>query len=237
MTIGIAVRFQDEVLLVADGRRVDLYQPGEPVEADDLNKIMNLPSSGATAAAVISFGVSHVTNLALKIIENLVPRSNYHLGTTPDDICQRIDAAVAGAWVAIAPHFDAQIDLTRDDHVAGFVIGGRVLEVPFIGGTLRGFNRPIAFECSTDPNAKIVLCSNIERGRQILMDKLSGEEILTSDLATATRDQTRQAYMRGAVKTVREMEKADPSIGGTIRYAVISTGLVPYYSGICPEFP
>jgi hypothetical protein len=172
----------------------------------------------------------------VKIIENLVPLSNYHLGPAPDDICQRIDAAIAGAWIAIAPHFDAKIDLIRDDHVAGFVIGGRVLNVPFIGATLRSCNRRIAFDCSTDPNAKIVLSSDTQRSRQILMDKLSLEKFLTSDSATATKDETRQAYMRGAVKTVREMEQIDPSIGGIIRYGVISNGPVPYHAGICPEF-
>lgn len=237
MTIGIAVRVQDEVLLVADGRRLNLYEPGEPIETDDLSKIKNFPTSDATAAAVISFGVSQVTDLAAKIIESLIPLSNYHLGRTPDDICQRIDAAVAGAWTAIAPHLDAQINLTRDDHVAGFVIGGRVLNVPFVGGMLRGYDRRIVFECSTDPNAKIVLCSDIPRCRQVFMDKLSAEKLLTSDSATATKEETRQAFLRGAVRTEREMERLDRSIGGVIRYGVISSGLVSYSSGICPEFP
>lgn len=236
MTIGIALNLPDEVLLVADGRRLSLYKPGEPIEDDDLNKIINLPSAGATAAAVISFGISEVTDLAVRMIEHLVPLTNYHLGSTPNDICERIDAAVAGAWTAITPCFSAQIDLTRDDHVAGFVIGGRVLNVLFIGVTLRSSNRRIAFECSTAPDMKLVLSSDILRSRQILMDNLSKEPLLTSALQVGTKEDIRQAYLRGAVQTVHEVERFDSSVGGTIRYAVISTGMVPYSSGICPIF-
>jgi hypothetical protein len=74
------------------------------------------------------------------------------------------------------------------------------------------------------------------RSRQIFVGKVNAEPSLTGGAPLATKYEIRQAFMRSAVRTIREVEKLEHSIGGVIRYAVISTGMIAYSVGISPEY-
>lgn len=137
MTIGIGICIENEILLLADGRRVSIYKEGEPIENDNANKIKRFSTIRQTSVALISFDLSEVTDLAIKILEQILPLTNFHLGNTPQDICKIVDAAMEAAWIAIMPCFGPTIDLTRDDHITAFIIVGRVLTTPFLGLVIR----------------------------------------------------------------------------------------------------
>lgn len=234
MTIGIGVCLPEEVLLVADGRRVSLYKEGEPVETDTCKKIIRLSTSNETGVALISFGVSAVTGLAIKILEGILPHTNNHLGATPEDICKVVDAAIAGAWTAITPCFASNIDLTRDDHIAAFVVGGRVKNVPFIGVTARSAVKQLNFECSTAPTASVVLSSAGDIARNIFLTKVAGD----LDIQGQGKNDSlkiREAYLSQAKDTVREVEKLENSIGGVITYSVVSAKGEDNIDEICVE--
>jgi hypothetical protein len=234
MTIGIAICLEDEILLFADGRHLDAYREDEPVKTDTANKIVRLSTSDQVGIALISFGVTHVTNLAIHILEQLLPLTNFHLGSTPEDICRIIDSAISGAWTAITPCFASNIDLTRNDHVAAFVIGGYVLKTPFVGVTIRTHERGIGFQYSTKTDVNIVLSQDKERSRQIFLKNRSLEPALSGIIA-ATKSEIREAYKRSAVKTIREVASSDQSVGGTIRYSIMTTESNQYIEGVCPD--
>jgi hypothetical protein len=231
MTIGIGICIKNEILLLADGRRLSIYKEGEPVETDDANKINRFFTSGQTSVALISFGVSEVTNLAIKILEQLLPLTNFHLGNTPQAICKIVDAAMEAAWIAIMPCFGPIIDLTRDDHITAFVIGGRVLTTPFIGLEIRNSKQSLRHECSLSPNANIVLSSAGNKARHLFDQNIASEPDLKDPLIDTLK--CREAYIRIALKTISEVSINEPSIGGTIRYEVISTIPGQDCSGTC----
>lgn len=212
MTIGIVVPVPDGVLFVADGRRVNLSEEDEPVISDEVEKITQV----APDVALISFGVSGVTDHFLATLRQNFPVPHVRIGNAPGEVGESIDLLLSRIWEHVT--LPEGTDLTSPSVVAGFGFGGLASGVPFTGMAIRSQRGRIAFEVSSDQRARVVLGGIGCNAQQIYLENESRELPLRNQIP-GNMEPTVNALIRGAARTIREVEKYDPSVGGTIQYA------------------
>ena len=145
MTVGIITPLPDGVLFVADGRHLNLSPEGETVVSDGVTKINQI----APDVALISFGVSGITDHFLETLRQNFPIPHVSIGSTPEAICGQIDILLERVWqhVTLPP----ETDLKDPRIIAGFGIGGLASGAPFVGMTVRSHDRRIAYQVHSDP--------------------------------------------------------------------------------------
>jgi hypothetical protein len=200
------------VLFVADGRQTNLSAAPELLASDDVSKIHQI----APDVAVIIFGISQVTGHFLQTLRENFDVPNVRIGNTPEEIVGAIDQLLARVWQHLT--FPEGTDFTRDDHTAGFGVGGLASGVPFVGMTIRSRDLPVAHIATDDQRARIVIGGNNCNPRQIYMEH-ERRELDLHDAIAGNTEPTVYAVARAAGKAIREVERYDPSVGGTIRYS------------------
>lgn len=212
MTIGIVVPVPDGVLFVADGRQVNLSEEGEPVISNEVTKINQI----APDVALVSFGVSGVTGHFLETLRQNFPIPHVRIGATPEEIANSIDLLLQRIWEHVT--LPEGTDLTDPSIVAGFGFGGLASGVPFTGMAIRSRHGRIAFEVSADQRARVVIGGVGCDAQQIYLEN-ERRELSLHDRIPRNTEPTVYALIRGAARTIREVERHDPSVGGTIQYA------------------
>ena len=212
MTLGIIVPFPDGVLFVADGRQVNLSEEGEPIVSDAVTKITQI----APDVALVSFGVWGVTNHFLETARQNFPIPHMSIGSTPEAIARNIDLLLQRVWEHVT--LPEGTDLTNPAVVAGFGFGGLASGVPFVGSAIRSQHKSIAFNVSADPRARAVIGGIGCNAHEIYWEN-ERRELDLHDNIPGNTEPTVYALIRGAARTIREVEKHDPSVGGTIQYA------------------
>lgn len=130
MSIGIAMTLPDGVLLVADGRRTQPFV-SENRHDNDVDKLEKISST----IYAISFGITHATDYALKIIGGACKKES-----TPERFGLLLNYSVRTGWIHLitnlAPDVDKNDPRMRAALVAGGIWGGE----PFIASSLYGTN-------------------------------------------------------------------------------------------------
>jgi hypothetical protein len=129
-------------------------------------------------------------------------------------------------------NFDPSIDMSGPEYVAGFAVGGISAEGPFVGLVLRSRNASVTRIGSPDPRARIVIASDAPRAQQIYLTQEKAEPAI-ANFGSASLEEIKQAILRAATRTVREVGSYDPSVGGAVRYAIISTLTPTIQEGTC----
>lgn len=212
MTLGIVVPLTDGVLFVADGRQVNLSAAGEPVVSNEVEKINQI----APDVALVSFGASGVTGHFLETLRQNYPIPHVRIGATLEEVANNIDLLLERIWQHVT--LPEGTDLTSPSVVAGFGFGGLASGVPFVGMAIRSQRGRIAFQVSADQRARVVIGGVGCDAQQIYL-KNERRELDLHDQIPGNTEPTVYAVIRGAARTVREVEKHDPSVGGTIQYA------------------
>ena len=230
MTIGIVVPLPDGVLFVADGRRVNLSLEGEPIVDDAITKINQI----APDVALVSFGVDGVTNHFLETLRQNFPIPHVSIGTSPDEIAGNIDLLLKRVWEHMT--FPEGTDMDDPRIIAGFGFGGLASGVPFVGMAIRSNQKSIAFQVSVDPGARLVLGGIGCDAQQLYVENERLELELRNNIPGNT-EPTVYALIRAAARTIREVEKYDPSVGGVIQYAFFTgaPNIHPMVRGTVPS--
>ena len=211
MTLGIVVPLPDGVLFVADGRRVNL-SAGESVVGDELEKITQI----APDVALISFGVTGVTDHFLLTLRQNNPIPHVRIGSTPEEIADGIDLLLERIWQHVT--FPEGTDITSPSVIAGFGFGGLASGVPFVGMCIRSQQGRIAYQVSADQRARAVISGVGCNAQQIYVEN-ERRELDLRDQIPGNMEPTVYAVIGAAARTIREVERYDPSVGGTIQYA------------------
>lgn len=215
MTLGIVVPLPDGVVFVADGRQVNLSTAGEPVVSDELEKINQV----APDVALISFGVSGVTGHFLETLRQNYPVPHVRIGSTPEEIAGGIDLLLERVWQHVT--FPEGTDMTSPSVVAGFGFGGLASGAPFVGMSIRSQQGRIAYQVSADQRARAVIGGVGCNAQQIYVEN-ERRELDLRDQIPGNMEPTVYAVIRAAARTIREVERYDPSVGGTIQYAFLT---------------
>lgn len=231
MSIGIAVPIEDGVVLIADSRSVWIARDGEAVEGDpvsrnDHRKITLLDER----VAVISFGIVEVNDETINVLRQVWPPSTEPMPM--EMIVTLLDLSLARVWGSL--NFDPRLDLSGPEHVAGFAVGGISAEGPFVALVLRSRSESFKRESSADPRARIVIASEAGRAQQIYLRNEKSESAL-ANIGSASLEELKQAILRAAEKTVREVSSYDPSVGGIARYTIISIHPPNVSEGVCVQ--
>jgi hypothetical protein len=225
MTIGIALTLEDGALLVADGMTTYLFNDTERVLKQDNEKIVRVGPS----LAVIKFGVSQATELAVKGLKAVFDAG---LDPSTQELEQLVDNCAKLSWDKIAEALEEKEYLDNSAMKVGLVAGGLAQGVPFICGALHYHNGQSQPVLKTGRGNSIVLGGEDQNARQ-MFNKPAGLIIdtMAGPPGTKPTDELIKALIDCAATTIRTLEKQDDSIGGTIRYALIRRGL-GYQSGI-----
>jgi hypothetical protein len=232
MSIGVVVPLEDGVILIADSRQVCLARDGRPVEGDQVEnearqKIYFLDER----VALITFGVVEVTSETLNVLRQVWQLSGPPLPL--ETIVSMLDLSLARVWGAL--NFDPRLDLSGPEYVAGFAVGGIAAEGIFVGLVLRSRQASVSCLSSTDPRARIVIASDAPRAQQIYMQSERSEPAITN-FGSASLAEIKQAILRAATRAVREVGSYDQSVGGQVRYAIISTQAPNVSEGTCEAY-
>ncbi len=214
MSIGIAVLLPDSIVLVADGRMRRFDAPGQPIIADDVNKIVLIGQS----FALVTCGVGQITDPAAKQLEY-----DLHPHHAVNEVLDLVSLRLEEAWNLHAPHFPPALDLT-DPHInATFLIGGLAADREFIGSVQHHDlgKRPGQVAMLSDALQFVTICVE----QQVAGDYF--EARLIQKLAYAESEQRVGLMIEAAAETIRFMETRDLSIGGTIRYLLLRRGMLP----------
>lgn len=229
MSIGIVVPLEDGVILIADSRQVCLARDGRPVEGDlvehEARQKINFLDE---RVALITFGVVEVTNETLSVLRQVWPLSGSPLPI--ETIISMLDLSLARVWGAL--NFDPRLDLSGPEYVAGFAVGGISAEGIFVGLVIRSREASVSRLSSPDPRARIVIASDAPRAQQIYLQCERSEPAITN-FGSDSLAQIKQAVLRAATRAVHEVGSYDQSVGGAVRYAIISTQAPNVREGIC----
>ena len=227
MSIGIVVPFDDNVVLVADGMQLNISVEGEPVVSQDVHKIHFL----GDRVGLISFGVSQVTEPTIDLLTRSWAASPVPPMLDGETILTLVNQALARVWAALS--FDPSIDLSRPELVAGFAVGAITNQGPYVGIMLRTHGASIARVGSADRRARMITSYDTARAQDVYLRHERAESVCTN-LGSGSAIEVQQALLRAAARAVREVGSYDRSVGGTIRYAILSP-LPPFRTeGIYP---
>ena len=212
MTIGITICLADGALLIADGKKTKPFAANDQVESD-INKIHRITQT----VSAISLGINLVTDKALKII-----RKDF-VGNTklaPEDVINIIERSLDECWSSLLQSLSPDIDPNDPSLRAGFLVGGIASNTSFIGGILFCPNRQPFDRVETQPLKYIVLGGEKQNSADIFkgyFDQIAGK----LQKRTSCEETHLPVLISAGVCTIREVEKTNPTIGGTIRYAII----------------
>ena len=214
MTIGIAVTLPDGVLLVADGRQTWPLAAGKPPNSD----VDKLRQIGPTVFA-ITFGVTQATSWALTQLKKMFVE-----GCKPEAFAAQLEASVRSGWDTFIANLAPDVDRNHPAMKAALVAGGLVAGGPFIAG----------FLCSSRGNMPTAV---LRKGPSMHSIVLGGEEQRTEEMFNQRAERSLQGLpwqpdvgpanlwvgvlLKAAVDVIRFVEAQNPTIGGTIRYAVV----------------
>ena len=213
MTIAITVCLTDGALLIADGKRTKPFSTNEQVQ-DNVNKIHRI----GQRIGVISFGIETVTETAIKIIRRNVVDS---ARSSPQDVVTEIERSVGKCWRSFLQTLSPDIERNHPSMRAGFLVGGIARNINFIGGVLfwPDGHKPPTIE--TEPSKYIVLGGEEQNSQRIFADYLKKlTENIRQEGANDKKIYELSSVCAGAL-TIREVEKTNPAVGGTIRYVTI----------------
>lgn len=215
MSMVVAFALPDGAVLVADGRLVSASEPNETLgnDADKIHELMD----GVYAMPV---GVTPPTNWALGLLKELAPKSR-----NAAELSDMVTEALSGAWGEFDRHFT---DFLKGETPvrAGLVIGGVVNESPLIGGVLLGSGISMSRTIKIgQPFSYIVLGGEDQGSHSLFRQQVTN---LLRGFRWTNSEETRYCFsgrvVLAAVKTIRQVEKTNSTIGGVIRYAIIRTG-------------
>lgn len=213
MSIGIAMTLPDGVLLVADGRRTQPFV-SENRHDNDVDKLEKISST----IYAISFGITHATDYALKIIGGACKKES-----TPERFGLLLNYSVRTGWIHLitnlAPDVDKNDPRMRAALVAGGIWGGE----PFIASSLYGTNiNPQSILRKNCPFQCIVLGGEKQQAQEMFTRK-AGDVIqsFSWEISIGPQNATVSELLVSAASTIREVESRNPDIGGTIRYAIV----------------
>jgi hypothetical protein len=212
MTIGIITPLPDGVLFVAEGRQTNLSTSEESIASNDVTKIYQI----APDVVVITFSISGVTAHFLETLRQNFDVPNVRIGNTHEEIVGAIDQLLERVWQRIT--FPPGTDFTHANITAGFGVGGLASGVPFVGVSIRSKDLSIALLASDDQRARIVIGGNNCNPRQLYIEH-ERRELGLYDAIDGNTEPTIYAVIRAAAKAIREVERYDPGVGGTIRYS------------------
>lgn len=212
MTVGIIIPNPDGVLFVADGRQTNLSPTDEPLVSNDVSKIHQI----APDVAVITVGISAVTDLFLATLRENFDVPNVRIGNTPEEIVNAIDQLLDRVWQHVI--FPPGTDLNNDDMTAGFGVGGLASGAPFVGVVIRTRDLPVARMGTDDQRARVVVGGTNCNPRQLYAAH-EQRELDSHDAIAGNTEPTVYALIRAAAAAIREVEQFDPGVGGTIRYS------------------
>ena len=202
MTIGIAVTFNDGVLLVADGRRTYPLNPILPPQ-DDVNKIFQIsPTIGA-----ITFGVSQATDFVLHNLSlSLPPRYS------PKDVSTIVKSSVNVGWSCLMSIVAPDVDVHHVTGALKYSDGENcVLE---------------------EGEYKFIVLGGEEQNAKDEFNQIAERAVqqFGANREFGLMDNLVEAFLRGAADTINLVSAKRLDVGGTIRYAVIRRGY-PYTTG------
>ncbi len=218
MTIAIAVCLQDGALLIADGRQTQPMIPDGEVN-EDINKITHI----STSISSIAFGITIATNIALSAImhSNIIDKAG-----SPVEVLREIEKSVECGWNYLQAHLAQDVNGQHRTMRAGLLVGGYLpmqKQGGFIGGVLFGPNGHYAPTLETR-QFKLIVLGGEENNSQKLFKQVLRQEI-------RTQNSFLEALLCAGVATIRQVEQANPEVGGTIRYVILRRGL-PCSEGI-----
>lgn len=207
MSIGIAVAFENAVLLVADGRRSNAFE----VVTDDAKKIVEINA----LQAAIEFGA---VMASAPVVEQMKTREQpIGGGDTIEFLTRVVYEAGADLIAKIAP---GSSDRTIK---VGIVVGGFDLEGPYVGGVIYG-------QDMTEPSKTLDRPSPMPQYIVLGGEDCGAREYFSSELERAYRfsagDQASFMSMakRAAKKTVRYASSNDKTIGGRVQFWMLERG-------------
>ncbi len=220
MTIGIAVTFNDGVLLVADGRRTYPLNPILPPQ-DDVNKIFQIsPTIGA-----ITFGVSQATDFVLHNLSlSLPPRYS------PKDVSTIVKSSVNVGWSCLMSIVAPDVDVHHERVKVGLVVGGLTNNQPFVTGALKYSDGE---NCVLEEGEyKFIVLGGEEQNAKDEFNQIAERAVqqFGANREFGLMDNLVEAFLRGAADTINLVSAKRLDVGGTIRYAVIRRGY-PYTTG------
>jgi hypothetical protein len=223
LTIGIAVCFEDAVLLIADGKVTQPYVNNRVITNDD-DKITVFNQQ----LACIQFGITVTTSYAVNIISQ-----NLREFETIDEVMQVITKAVTESWSLLQMAVSKSVDKTNPAFKEAIVVAGYVSNPAkfFIGGVLQTLDSKPQQVVATMPNNFILLSHDDPKAKAIFKKYVSETELQA--IRHITPDIRFNEYLDAAAKTIRDIEKIDLTIGGIVRYVILTKDSKP----ICGQIP
>ncbi len=127
MSIGMTVIIPSAVVLVADSRMTWSFDADKP-SADNSKKIHVISDE----LAVISFGVTQVTNIAVDLLQNQPNLEKSFLV-----IVINAENSIHVAWESVCKCLDEVADKSHSYMKAALVLGGFSGKQPYLAGILR----------------------------------------------------------------------------------------------------
>lgn len=213
MTIGIAVCLTDGALLIADGKRNELF-PRPRIIQDDVDKIHRI---GNTVSA-ISLGIDEVTQKAVHILT----RDNVINGiqSSPEEIMQRIVGIMDTTWNSYVEDLHSAIDRSRADFRAGLLVGGITGSTNFVSGVLVSPDGHTSPKIETRPLTSIIVGAE-EHNPQCIFQEFYGR------LSAEPHERVNDAELEvlnlssAGVLTIKAVEDKDADFGGKIKCVTI----------------
>jgi hypothetical protein len=219
MTLGIVVCLKNSTLLIADGMLTKPYQNNEAVTSD-CNKIKIINQN----LGCIEFGLDIPTGMATaQLSKNL---KDFH---TPEEVVESAKTELFRGWAFLLLHLSPSVDVYYPSFKSALALAGFIPEKHqfFIGGVLQKIDSTPSTAVNTIADNYILLTHGDEANAKRLFQKYLEELHQSPELPAITKDNRVNLYLYAGAKTIRAVEKTEPTVGGTIRYLVITGDSAP----------
>jgi hypothetical protein len=215
LTLGIVICLENAVLLIAEGIVTKPYVDNEVVSTDD-NKITIFNEH----LAGINFGVNIATEIAVKKISE-----NLKVFQTPSEVMKVVENALVEGWAILLQFLDPTVDKNDPHFKAAVIVAGFLRNYEtgfFIGGVLQKINTEPMVAIQVLPKSYILLGSDEEKSKQLFQKYINELISKPQTIRFVTDDIMFNLFLDAAHQTIRHIEKVDPTIGGTVRFVIIT---------------
>lgn len=210
MSIGIAAIIPGAAFLVADGRRTYPFVPSRAPE-DDVNKISLVHDS----LGAIQFGVSDATEPALAAFSQVAQP-----GQSVCETANQLQASLEFGWNSLVSRLAPDVDTSHAVMRGALIVAGVSRGQPFLAGSMQSFSPPDPVTVRTDLYSFLVLGGESQnaqfdfaRGAQRFVQRRSPNQ-------SVFEPSVFQGFLEAAGRTIRRISQLEPTVGGTIRYAL-----------------
>ena len=214
MSIGIAVIIPSAVVLVADSRMTWPFDADKP-PADNSKKIHVISDE----LAVISFGVTQVTNIAIGLLQN---RPN--LEKSIQAIVTNAENSIHVAWESVCKCLDEDADKSHPSMRAALVLGGFSGMQPYLAGILRDFSTPKPPTLQNKHFGYIVLGGESVDAPDVFHSNLLSRLEKSNHGIHTFSDILVEIVLNAAKDTIVFVEKDAHTVGGPIHYLLLRSG-------------